>query len=229
MSYVRPESDDIAGAARVAVAGPPGIDRDIVMACLRKSGFDASVIAMSELRSEKCAVLLLLEPRVRDWETAVSLEIPVVLVHTAELTTLQRASFVLRGADAFVSVGATTDELYGTVKSVLEGGSIIDPFVTRVIARALRRHGVGLSVGFSQRELTIIEGMQRGQSAKEVAQVLGLSVRTVHVAQRRLFEKIGARNRAHALTLIHDGQNDMAFADGSLIGWSGDSTLTRSG
>jgi DNA-binding NarL/FixJ family response regulator len=86
-----------------------------------------------------------------------------------------------------------------------------------------------LSIGFTQRELTIVEAMQRGQSAKEVAQALGLSVRTVHVAQRRLFEKIGARNRAHALTLIHDAQSERTIVDGPFIGWSGDSALTRSG
>jgi DNA-binding NarL/FixJ family response regulator len=120
------------------------------------------------------------------------------------LSNAECAEYVLKGADAFVSVDASIEELIATVLTVASGGSVLQPAVARTVAIAGRQRSSGApEAGFTLRERQLIESMQAGHSVKETARLLGLSVRTVHEAQRRLFANIGARNRAHALSLIH--------------------------
>jgi two-component system, NarL family, nitrate/nitrite response regulator NarL len=45
--------------------------------------------------------------------------------------------------------------------------------------------------------------MARGDTVRQTARSLGISVKTVENTQGRLFRKLGARNRAGALAVAH--------------------------
>ena len=53
----------------------------------------------------------------------------------------------------------------------------------------------------TERELQILHGMSEGQSNGEIGRELFLSEDTVKTHARRLFQKLGARDRAHAVAL----------------------------
>ena len=53
----------------------------------------------------------------------------------------------------------------------------------------------------SQRELQILGGMSQGHSNKQIGSALFLSEDTIKTHARRMFTKLGARDRAHAVAL----------------------------
>ncbi|MEV1143658.1 response regulator transcription factor, partial [Micromonospora sp. NPDC049799] len=55
------------------------------------------------------------------------------------------------------------------------------------------------SVGLTERELQVLLGMAEGKSNAEIGRELFVSEDTVKTHARRLFRKLGARDRAHAV------------------------------
>ncbi len=55
------------------------------------------------------------------------------------------------------------------------------------------------SSGLTQRELQVLRGMSQGRSNSEIGRQLFVSEDTVKTHARRLFRKLGARDRAHAV------------------------------
>jgi len=53
----------------------------------------------------------------------------------------------------------------------------------------------------TERELQVLRGMSRGQSNGEIGEELFLSEDTIKTHARRLFRKLGARDRAHAVAV----------------------------
>jgi DNA-binding CsgD family transcriptional regulator len=53
------------------------------------------------------------------------------------------------------------------------------------------------------REAAILASVERGESVKQTARALGIAMKTVENLQSRMFRKLGARNRAHAVTIAH--------------------------
>jgi DNA-binding CsgD family transcriptional regulator len=60
------------------------------------------------------------------------------------------------------------------------------------------------SLGISPRELEVLQSLARGLSNKEIARALGVSPNTVKTHVARLFEKLDASNRAHAIARARD-------------------------
>ncbi|MGC1211476.1 MAG: response regulator transcription factor, partial [Micromonospora sp.] len=54
-------------------------------------------------------------------------------------------------------------------------------------------------VGLTERELQVLLGMAEGKSNAEIGRELFVSEDTVKTHARRLFRKLGARDRAHAV------------------------------
>ena len=58
-----------------------------------------------------------------------------------------------------------------------------------------------IAVRLTERELQILRGMSQGNSNGEIGRKLYLSEDTVKTHARRLFQKLGAHDRAHAVAL----------------------------
>ncbi len=58
----------------------------------------------------------------------------------------------------------------------------------------------------SRREQEVLAWLARGRSAKAISRILGISQRTVEVHSASIVEKLGARNRLHAVAIaVHAG------------------------
>ena len=104
------------------------------------------------------------------------------------------ARAVAHGARGYVRKDASREELSATLLQVLGG-------------RAARR-GTGRRLdgqadppSLSERELQVLGGMARGRSNAEIGRELYLSEDTVKTHARRLFRKLGAADRAHAVAV----------------------------
>jgi DNA-binding NarL/FixJ family response regulator len=105
------------------------------------------------------------------------------------------ARAVAHGARGYVRKDCSREELSATVVHVLSGRS-------RSSGPAARRiEGQPEPPTLSERELQVLSGMARGRSNAEIGRELYLSEDTVKTHARRLFRKLGAADRAHAVAV----------------------------
>jgi two-component system, NarL family, nitrate/nitrite response regulator NarL len=189
--------------------GAPGTVRDLVGAVLSLQGVPVTVANDSDdaldAASEIDSVIVLISPGPEDWDTARRAARPVVLVSESHLDADEHLTAVLRGADAIVHTDASPVELAQAVAAVRRGETILDPSIARRLAAAARSGIVTAQaeLRLTPRELSILQSVERGESVKQTARSLGIAMKTVENLQSRMFRKLGARNRAHAVTIAH--------------------------
>lgn len=109
------------------------------------------------------------------------------------------------GASGYVLKRAAGNALIDAIRVVAEGGSYIDPTLAgNLVARMTRmtdvdsgmrgRHGV-----LAEREMQVLKLIAWGQSNKEIATQLGLSVKTVESYKSTALDKLQLRSRTDIL------------------------------
>ena len=125
-------------------------------------------------------------------EAAPGTKVVVVTMHR-EPAYARRAFSV--GADGFVLKHAAAQDLIGAIRAALEGRSpgTDAAEVTAVpgVAPGPGRTGASALTG---RQREIVQLVAKGLTAKEIASVLGLSVRTIEFHKYRAMETLGAAN-----------------------------------
>jgi DNA-binding NarL/FixJ family response regulator len=97
---------------------------------------------------------------------------------------------------------AADSELLSAIRSVHRGRTVLDPaLAVQVVERGIVQHQVSSETRgplrlLSQREREVLELVVRGHTNQQVADRLGLSVKTVETHRARLVEKLGLRSRA---------------------------------
>jgi len=153
-------------------------------------------------------VAVLVDPEPADWQAAAELGARIVLVPERELDPAMAVEALLRGADAVVAATHEPRKLVATVELVGAGQVVLDPLQARMLVDAARGQLEGHSrrgeaSAPTPREREILASIDRGESVKQTARALGISVKTVENLQRRLFRKLGVRNRAQAVAAAH--------------------------
>ncbi len=125
---------------------------------------------------------------------------PKVLV----LTQYDNKEYVLRflkaGAAGFVIKKAVGTELVSALRSVAQGDSYLYPSITRdVIEEFLKEGKPGEGEGdyedLTDREKQVLKLIAEGYTSKEIASILGISVKTVMGHRTHLMEKLGLHSR----------------------------------
>jgi len=120
-----------------------------------------------------------------------------VLVLTAYSTDEQIDAVLRAGAGGYLLKGAGIDEIERAIRAVARGETWIDPRVaSRLVAltRAPR---------LSPREREVLRLIAAGRANKEIAAELAVTERTVKFHVTAIFNKLGAENRAQAVTIAH--------------------------
>jgi DNA-binding NarL/FixJ family response regulator len=127
----------------------------------------------------------------------------LALTRHADLGYLRR--MLRAGASGYVLKRTAADALIGAIRIVHEGGNYVDPslagaLVSRTLggsdsSNAHASHGVELS----QREEQVLRLVAWGQSNKEIASALGLSVKTVESYKATALDKLKLRSRTDIL------------------------------
>jgi DNA-binding NarL/FixJ family response regulator len=209
-------STAVSTPTRTLLLGPAGTVRDLVAAVLSLQGFSVLTLdpetltapeAVTEAGPAACepAVLVLVGPGPEEWDLARRLGRGVVLVAEGPLDDEAVVRAVVQGADAVVHTDASALELTQAVEAVRGGDTVLTPAQARRLAAAARTGHVATraELRLTPRERAILRSVEQGESVKQTARTLGIASKTVENLQSRLFRKLGARNRAHAVTLAH--------------------------
>jgi DNA-binding NarL/FixJ family response regulator len=129
----------------------------------------------------------------------------VILTARGEDDSLFRA--LDSGASAFVSKEATAAEILGAIRHSAVAAS---SFSANGLAEALRRRSAAPQRPLlSPRESQVLGLLQEGHTIGEVAKLLHVSLSTAKTHVARVYEKLGATNRAQALmTAVRLGIKD---------------------
>ncbi|HKW82158.1 MAG TPA: response regulator transcription factor [Burkholderiaceae bacterium] len=109
------------------------------------------------------------------------------------------------GASGYVLKRTAGDALIDAIRVVAVGGSYIDPTLAgNLVSRMARASGVGNALPerqgvLAERELQVLRLIAWGQSNKEIAAQLGLSVKTVESYKATALDKLQLRSRTDIL------------------------------
>lgn len=98
------------------------------------------------------------------------------------------------GVDGYLLKNSRSDEILAAIHAVVDGGSYFSPTVAREIVTQIRepRRDQPFSV-LSNREREVLHRIAEGYAAKEIAQELSISTKTVEAHRTSLMRKLGLR------------------------------------
>lgn len=99
------------------------------------------------------------------------------------------------GVRGYVPKSCEQDAIAEAIRSVAAGTDFLPPQISR---RLSERNAI---VGLSNREVEVLRLVAKGKANKEIAAALDLSSDTVKTHITHLMRKLGAADRAHAVTL----------------------------
>ncbi len=107
------------------------------------------------------------------------------------------------GASGYLLKDAPSHQLIAAVRDVYRGGKYVSPPLLGKMVdlyQSQRIDSAGRAARLTPRERQILKLLAEGKSAKEVAALLDLSVRTVESHRFNLMRKIGVHNKVELLT-----------------------------
>jgi len=106
------------------------------------------------------------------------------------------------GVSGYLLKDASADVLADAARNAVEGNAVIHPQLTRAfIEEANLGESTSDSAPLSKREREILQRVADGATTREVARALGISPHTVKTHLERIFEKLGANDRAQAVAI----------------------------
>jgi DNA-binding NarL/FixJ family response regulator len=127
----------------------------------------------------------------------------VVVVTMHREPAYARRAFAV-GADGFVLKHAAAEDLIGAIRAAIEGrGAGIETLAAAEFADPGAGAGTARSgaAALTDRQREIVQLVAKGLAAKEIASVLGLSVRTIEFHKYRAMETLGASNVAELVRI----------------------------
>ena len=111
---------------------------------------------------------------------------------------------ILAGAAGYVLKQVGNEELLRAIEAIRHGEALLDPQVTQRVLQRIRQTERLLDASafhdLSDRELEVLFLVSQGKSNREIAEVLGLSEKTVRNHVSNLLEKLGKSNRIELAT-----------------------------
>jgi DNA-binding NarL/FixJ family response regulator len=107
------------------------------------------------------------------------------------------------GVSGYLLKDASADVLIDAARNAIEGNAVIHPQLTKTFIEEVGagEGNHGLQAPLSKREREILQKVADGATTKQVASELGISPHTVKTHLERIFEKLGANDRAQAVAI----------------------------
>jgi DNA-binding NarL/FixJ family response regulator len=137
-------------------------------------------------------------------------EIQVIMV-TVYRDHDQIFSALKAGASGYLLKRSTPEEVRQAIRDVRSGGAPMSAEIARRVVEAFHQpmqSNKEEAVKLSKRETEILELLSKGLSNKEIADPLNISVETVRVHLRRVYEKLHVHSRTEAAMKFRDSKSD---------------------
>jgi DNA-binding NarL/FixJ family response regulator len=112
------------------------------------------------------------------------------------------------GASGYLLHDSAPEQVAEAVLAVSRGAAALDPTAAGLILQQWRRLrgdnapvGPNVRAALTPRETDVLAAMSDGLATKAIARRLGVAVKTVENHKIRIFDKLGVRTQAHAVTL----------------------------
>jgi DNA-binding NarL/FixJ family response regulator len=107
------------------------------------------------------------------------------------------------GVSGYLLKDASPDALVDAARNAVEGNAVIHPQLTKTFIEEvhLAETEGAKSTPLSKREREILQKVADGATTRQVASDLGISPHTVKTHLERIFEKLGANDRAQAVAI----------------------------
>jgi DNA-binding NarL/FixJ family response regulator len=104
------------------------------------------------------------------------------------------------GAAGFILKDSPPDQLLGAIRTVYRGESVLHPTVARKLIQEIKQPAElpPAEKPLTPRELEVLQYVAHGLSNREIAEELGVSVRTVTTHVRNILDKLHLANRTQA-------------------------------
>ena len=127
-----------------------------------------------------------------------------ILVLTQYVDREYVARFLKAGVAGYVLKKAASSELVSAIRSVHRGGLVLDPEIARdVLSDSGRPPGSGEENDpyetLTDREKQVLKLVAEGRANKEIAEDLGISVKTAMAHREHLMDKLGVHNRTELI------------------------------
>jgi DNA-binding NarL/FixJ family response regulator len=115
------------------------------------------------------------------------------------------------GASGYLLKRSTPEEVRQAIRDVRSGGAPMSAEIARRVVEAFHqpvKASTTADVKLSKRETEILEHLTKGLANKEIADRLDISVETVRVHLRRVYEKLHVHSRTEAAMKFRDSKED---------------------
>jgi len=145
-----------------------------------------------------------------------------VLILTAYDTDQYVMALLEAGATGYLLKNVRGSQLLEAIRAVYAGESVLQPSTTRrVIDQLTARHtATGEVTAFTpltERELEVLRLAAKGESNKDIAEILGLSDRTVQTHLSNIFKKLAVASRTEAI--LHGLKKGWFQMEEPTLGW----------
>jgi DNA-binding NarL/FixJ family response regulator len=125
-----------------------------------------------------------------------------VILFTVDESRASISEAIQAGVSGYLLKDASAEELVNAARLALEGKAVIHPQLTRAFIEEVQfAEKRAEAPPLSKRETEILQKVAYGATTKEVAHDLGISPHTVKTHLERIFEKLGANDRAQAVAI----------------------------
>lgn len=100
------------------------------------------------------------------------------------------------GASAYVLKGSAVDELTLAIQAVLEGHSYITPLITKDLVEVYLSTASEKRRDLTPRQREVLQFLAEGRTAKEIANLLRITSRTVEFHKTQIMEHLNLKNTA---------------------------------
>jgi two-component system, NarL family, nitrate/nitrite response regulator NarL len=122
----------------------------------------------------------------------------VVLTAHDDLLTVSAA--LAAGVRGYILKGVSGSELVAAIKAVHAGQPFITPeLASRMLVEGISSPRAAKEMALSMRERQVLNHLSRGLTNKEIAELLGLHVKTIKFYLSALFKKLNVTNRVQAM------------------------------
>jgi DNA-binding NarL/FixJ family response regulator len=124
-----------------------------------------------------------------------------VILFTVDESRASIAEAIQAGVSGYLLKDVGVGELVNAARLALQGKAVIHPTLTQAFIEEVRLVERKPEAPLSPREVEILQQVAYGATTKEVADTLGISFHTVKTHLERIFEKLGANDRAQAVAI----------------------------